>query len=165
MKVSIIGAGKVGIAYAVFIASKGHEVVAMDKNEDYIKSLNERTFESNEPGVKDGLQQVKKFTSVDEDESDICIVLVDTPTCYAGYDHTNLERVLTSVTERHKTVIVSCTTQPGFMKQWPGVYYNPLFIQLGNQIRHQETTKSVLIDGRNATTASAVADKVHRKRV
>lgn len=147
MKVSIIGAGKVGIAYAVFLASKGHEVTAIDKNEAYIKSLNDGTFESTEPGVSDGLYRVKKFTTVDEDESDICIVLVDTPTCYAGYDHANLERVLATVTKRHKIVVVSCTTQPGFMKQWSGVYYNPLFIQLGNQIKHQETTRSVLIGG------------------
>ena len=147
MKVSIIGTGKVGVAYAVFLASKGHDVTAIDKNEEYIKILNDGTFDSTEPGVKDGIHNVKKFTTIDEHESDICIVLVDTPTCYAGYDHTNLEHVLRSVTTRHNTVVVSCTTQPGFMKQWPGLYYNPLFIQLGNQIKHQETTKSVLIGG------------------
>ena len=148
MKVSIIGAGKVGIAYAVFLASKGHDVTVIDKNEEYVKTLNDGTFETNEPGVKDGLHKIKKFTNIDEVKSDICILLVDTPTCYAGYDHTNLEYVLKNVVSLHEMVIVSCTTQPGFLKQWPNVYYNPLFIQLGNQIRHQETTKSVLIGGK-----------------
>jgi nucleotide sugar dehydrogenase len=147
MRVSIVGTGKVGIAYAVFLASKGHTVVAIDKNQAYIQSLKDGSFKTTEPGVKEGLHKVYKYTTVDDGESDICIVLVDTPTCYAGYEHTNLERVLEDVTKRHETVIVSCTTQPGFMKQWPGVFYNPLFIQLGNQITHQETTKNVLIGG------------------
>ena len=47
MKVSIIGAGKVGIAYAVFLASKGHDVTVIDKNEEYVKTLNDGTFETN----------------------------------------------------------------------------------------------------------------------
>lgn len=147
MKITIIGAGKVGLAYAVFLASKGHDVVAIDKNKTYIDSLNAGTYETTEPGVTEGLHKIRKFTTEDDEQSDICIILVDTPTCYAGYDHSNLEKVLESTVGKHETVIVSCTTQPGFMKQWPDVYYNPLFIQLGNQINHQNTTKSVLIGG------------------
>jgi UDPglucose 6-dehydrogenase len=147
MRISIIGAGKVGLAYSVFLSSKGHDVTIVDKNESYMKSLKDGTYETAEPGVKEGLYKVKKYTTIDDEESDICIILVDTPTCYAGYEHTNLECVLKSVVGRHQLVVVSCTTQPGFLKQWPGVYYNPLFIQLGNQIHHQETTKNVLIGG------------------
>lgn len=147
MKITIIGAGKVGLAYAVFLASKGHDVVAIDKNKTYIDSLNAGTYETTEPGVTEGLHKIRKFTTEDDEQSDICIILVDTPTCYAGYDHSNLEKVLESTVGKHETVIVSCTTQPGFMKQWADVYYNPLFIQLGNQINHQNTTKSVLIGG------------------
>ena len=149
MRVTIIGAGKVGLAYAVFLASKGHEVVAVDKNPNHIESLNNGTFNTTEPGVKDGLHTIKKFSTEDDEESDLCIILVDTPTCYAGYDHSNLEKVLRAT--KHKNIIVSCTTQPGFMKRWPGVYYNPLFIQLGNQINHQNTTKNVLIGGEPST--------------
>lgn len=149
MRVTIIGAGKVGLAYAVFLASKGHEVVAVDKNPNHIESLNNGTFNTTEPGVKDGLHTIKKFSTEDDEESDLCIILVDTPTCYAGYDHSNLEKVLRAT--KHKNIIVSCTTQPGFMKRWPDVYYNPLFIQLGNQINHQNTTKNVLIGGEPST--------------
>lgn len=147
MKITLIGAGKVGLAYAVFLSSKGHEVTAVDKNEDYVRQLREGTFECPEPGVQEGLHLVKEYTTEDHGESDLCVVLVDTPTCYAGYDHGNLERVLHDVSGRHRRVLVSCTTQPGFMQQWPDAHYSPLFIQLGNILNHQRTTKSVLIGG------------------
>jgi UDPglucose 6-dehydrogenase len=148
MKVSVIGCGKVGLAYAVFLASKGHEVTCVDRYVEYVEKLQNKTFVSDEPGVNEGLHRIKEFTTTDVGGADVCVVLVDTPTCYAGYDHTNLEKALESVDGKHEKVLVSCTTQPGFLKSWEGrVHYSPLFIQLGNQIRHQETTKNVLLGG------------------
>jgi len=147
MKVTVIGAGKVGLAYAVFLASKGHQVTAVDKNEEYVRALRSGTFVSPEPGVQEGLSKVREFTTEDAGGSDICVVLVDTPTCYAGYDHANLERVMEGVLQKHHRIVVSCTTQPGFMKQYEKVCYSPLFIQLGNIIHHQETAKDVLLGG------------------
>lgn len=148
MKVTVVGAGKVGIAYAVFLASKGHEVTAVDKNEDYLQSIRTGRFQCDEPGVTQGLYRVKHFTTRDAGQSDVCVILVDTPTCYAGYDHTNLEKALEDALEKHEKIIVSCTTQPGFLNRWTGrIHYSPLFIQLGNQINHQMTTKNVLLGG------------------
>jgi UDP-glucose 6-dehydrogenase len=57
MKVTVIGAGKVGLAYAVFLASKGHQVTAVDKNEEYVRALRSGTFVSPEPGVQEGTVQ------------------------------------------------------------------------------------------------------------
>lgn len=145
MKVTVIGCGKVGLAYSVFLTQKGHEVTCVDKNAEYIKQLQEGTYDSSEPGVNEGIR-APTYTTEDTGGSDICVVLVDTPTCYAGYDHTNLERALEGL--NHQRVIVSCTTQPGFMQKCaPGMHYSPLFIQLGNIIHHQRTTKQVLLGG------------------
>ena len=153
MRVTLIGIGKVGLAYGTFIASKGHDVIGVEVNESYLESLKNGTYVCPEPGVQDNIKLIKKFSNVDEGNSDICIILVATPTCYAGYDHTTMEKVLEEVaTKNHKTVLVSSTTQPGFMNRWinkvDNLYYNPLFIQLGNIIIHQETTKNVLIGGK-----------------
>src|SRR6056300_1223253 len=97
MKVSVIGCGKVGLAYAVFLASKGHEVTCVDRYVEYVEKLQNKTFVSDEPGVNEGLHRIKEFTTTDVGGADVCVVLVDTPTCYAGYDHTNLEKALESV--------------------------------------------------------------------
>jgi UDPglucose 6-dehydrogenase len=148
MKVTVIGAGKVGLAYAVFLASKGHQVTAVDKNPVYVQAIQSGRFVSDEPGVNEGIHRILQFTERDTGGSDVCVILVDTPTCYAGYDHANLEQALGDALDKHERVIVSCTTQPGFLHQWQGrLHYSPLFIQLGNQISHQMTTKNVLWGG------------------
>jgi len=147
MLVTVIGIGKVGLAYATFLAEKGHAVTGIDLNEQYVKSLQDGTFECPEPGVQEHIGKVT-YKTKDDTQAEICVVLVDTPTCYAGYDHANLERVLQDVVKKgHERIIVSCTTQPGFMKKWPNVYYSPLFIQLGNIVNHQKTTKNILVGG------------------
>jgi nucleotide sugar dehydrogenase len=151
MKVTVIGVGKIGLAYASFISSKGHEVTGIETNLEYLKSLQDGSFVCLEPGVQEYINSVT-YTDSDVGGSDICIILVCTPTCYAGYDHSVLEKVLQDVsTKNHKRIIVSCTTQPGFCEKWvkliPHLYYSPLFIQLGNVIKHQSETKNVLIGG------------------
>jgi nucleotide sugar dehydrogenase len=151
MKVTVIGVGKIGLAYATFMAAKGHAVIGVETNEDYLKSLQNGTFQCLEPGVQENMHLVR-YEGVDIGGSDVCVVMVCTPTCYAGYDHTILEQVLEDVsTKNHKRVIISCTTQPGFCEKWlskiPNLYYSPLFIQLGNVIKHQTEAKHVLIGG------------------
>ena len=145
MKVCIVGIGKVGLAYAVFLASKGFEVTGVDINEKYIEDLKNGSYVPEEPGVKERLDTISYSTTI-PNGCDYYIVLVDTPTCYAGYDHKNLIRVMKSI-DGKGTTIVSCTTQPGFMNGYTWAWYSPLFIQLGNIITHESTTKETLVGG------------------
>jgi UDP-glucose 6-dehydrogenase len=101
MKVTVIGAGKVGLAYAVFLASKGHQVTAVDKNPVYVQAIQSGRFVSDEPGVNEGIHRILQFTERDTGGSDVCVILVDTPTCYAGYDHANLEQALGDALDKH----------------------------------------------------------------
>ena len=145
MHVCVIGIGKVGLAYSVFLASKGFEVIGVDINEKYIEDLKNGSYVPEEPGVKERLDTISYSTTV-PNGCDYYIVLVDTPTCYAGYDHKNLTRVMKSI-DGKGTTIVSCTTQPGFMNGYTWAWYSPLFIQLGNIITHESTTKETLVGG------------------
>ena len=148
MKVTVVGVGNVGLAYSIFLAKKGIEVTAVDINKEYIENLQNGTFKSMEPGVNENLKLIHKFSSdCDNHEGDLCVVLVDTPTCYAGYDHKNLTHALDNL-PKYEVVIVAATTQPGFMaKNYPSYYYSPLFIDLGNIITHEENATDVLIGG------------------
>lgn len=95
-----------------------------------------------EPGVSiDGLTFSSDYSII----SGLVIVLVNTPTCLAGYDHRILENVLEHL--RGKDVIVTCTVQPGFCQRWPGVVYNPLFVQIGNVIENLSGVTDVLTGG------------------
>ena len=45
MKVGVIGAGRLGICFALLLENAGYEVVASDVREDYVKSLQEKKIE------------------------------------------------------------------------------------------------------------------------
>jgi hypothetical protein len=78
-------------------------------------------------------------------EAGVTIILVNTPTCYGGYDHSILENVLTKVSG---TVVVTATVQPGFCDRYGDrLIYNPLFVQIGNVIDNLENVKDVLVGG------------------
>ena len=146
MRVCVIGVGKLGLAYAAFIASKGHTVHCVDNNEELVNKYSAGIFETLEPSVA---EMCKKFpmtySKCVDDSADLKIILVNTPTSYAGYDHGILENVLKSV---HGNVIITCTVQPGFcdrLKRSDNFVYNPLFVQIGNVIENLTSVKDVLI--------------------
>jgi UDP-N-acetyl-D-mannosaminuronate dehydrogenase len=47
--ISLIGVGRLGIGSALAFEKAGYSVLGGDPNEDYVKSIDERRFVSNEP--------------------------------------------------------------------------------------------------------------------
>jgi UDPglucose 6-dehydrogenase len=144
MRVNLIGAGKLGLAYAAFISSHGHTVHCVDNNKELIDKYNQGQFETTEPKVVDLVNKFPMTYSTEPSEADVSIILVNTPTSYAGYDHSILENILKNISGK---VIITSTVQPGFCQRYPGVTYNPLFVQIGDVIRNLETTTNVLVGG------------------
>lgn len=147
--VTFIGVGKLGLAYAAFIASKGHSVHCIDVNSQMIESYKAGDYGTAEPGVKE-LASAFPMTFSDDYASivsgSICIILVNTPTCLAGYDHSMLESALTlSMGAGQKATIVTSTVQPGFCDRHPGVVYNPLFVQIGNVLENLGAVTDILV--------------------
>lgn len=143
MIVNVIGVGKLGLAYAAFISSRGHKVICTDKSETLIASYKRGEYLTNEPGVVELAQKYPMEFSTEISEADLSIILVNTPTSYAGYDHSILESVLMNV---KGPVIVTCTVQPGFCDRYSDkLIYNPLFVQIGNVIANLEAVTDVLI--------------------
>jgi nucleotide sugar dehydrogenase len=143
MIVNVIGVGKLGLAYAAFISSRGHTVRCTDKSETLIASYKRGEYLTNEPGVVELAQKYPMEFSTEISEADLSIILVNTPTSYAGYDHSILESVLATV---KGPVIVTCTVQPGFCDRYNDrLIYNPLFVQIGNVIANLEAVTDVLI--------------------
>ena len=60
MKIGVIGAGRLGICFALLCEAAGYEVLVSDIREDYVKGLNERRIDSTEPEV-DNLLKVAKY--------------------------------------------------------------------------------------------------------
>lgn len=95
MKISLIGAGKLGLCFGLNLEAVGYDVIAVDVSETYIKTLNEKLFISDEPAVTEMLQNSKNFratTSLKESLcNDILFLLVATPSLKNGeYDHSQI---------------------------------------------------------------------------
>ena len=154
MKIGIIGAGRLGICFALLCEQAGYEVLVSDIRENYVKDLNDKKIFTHEPEVQNLLTSSKKFRATTSnkqviEECDLIYTLVATPSLNDGsYDVSSVWEVVEDfkqemkIANYPKNFIVGCTTNPGdcelFRKELPqsvSVYYNPEFIAQGSIIR------------------------------
>ena len=162
--IGVIGAGRLGICFALLADRAGYKVIVSDVRKDYVKNLQERTISTNEPYVPELLKQSDIVaTTSNEDvikESDIIYTFVATPSTSKGdYDVSAVQKVVDDILDTplvftdRKTFVVGCTTNPGdcdkFAEQLPGmkVYYNPEFIAQGAIINGLLKADMVLVGG------------------
>jgi hypothetical protein len=163
MKIGVIGAGRLGICFALLCEAAGYDVLVSDIREDYVQGLNERKIVTNEPEVENLLRVAKNFratTSNKEviDECDLIYTLVATPSLPDGsYDVSSVWDVVECFdgVKDKKYFVVGCTTNPGdceeFSKKLPSnidVFYNPEFIAQGSIVNDLRTADMVLL-GKN----------------
>ena len=162
--IGVIGAGRLGICFALLADRAGYKVIVSDVRKDYIKNLQEKTISTNEPYVPELLKQsdIKATTSNEEviKESDIIYTFVATPSLNDGsYDVSTVQKVVDDILDTplvftdRKTFVVGCTTNAGdcdkFAEQLPGmkVYYNPEFIAQGAIVNGLLKADMVLVGG------------------
>jgi UDPglucose 6-dehydrogenase len=161
--ISIIGVGRLGLCLALNLERKGFNLIGIDVSQNYIDSLNEKTFNSTEPYVNDYLKHSKnvKFTTnlADALENDVIFVVVSTPsTVDWKYDHSQIESIADQLIsfgkqQTRKDLIINCTTFPGYCRTLQEklkdynyyVSYNPEFIAQGTIIKDQVNCDNVLI--------------------
>jgi nucleotide sugar dehydrogenase len=178
-KITIIGVGKLGLCLALNLEKKGYSIVGIDLYEDYIKSLNDKTYNTSEPFVTEYLKSSKniKFTT-DLKESlknDIIFVVVRTPSTKDWkYDHTDIEKLAEQLIKwgkqpTRKDLVINCTTFPGYCEELHNrlkkynyyVSYNPEFIAQGTVIKDQTHCDNVLI-GEADNLAGDKIEKIYR---
>jgi nucleotide sugar dehydrogenase len=160
MKIGVIGAGRLGICFALLCEAAGYDVLVSDIREDYVNDLNERKIKTHEPEVENLLKVAKNFRATTNnkeviDECDLIYTLVATPSLEDGsYDVSAVWQVVDDFQDVTKTkyFVVGCTTNPGdcdnFKKQLPSnvkVFYNPEFIAQGSIINDLRTADMVLL--------------------
>ena len=152
-KVTIIGIGKLGLCFALVLEKKGYNVIGVDIDIDYVDSLNNKSFETSEPEVKDQLNKAKNFLATADlregiEFSDIIFLFVATPSLDNGrYDHNQIDRVVEQLKNyspmQKKYLIIGCTTMPGYCDTISdrlnpfgyNVSYNPEFIAQGSVMK------------------------------
>ena len=162
MKIGVIGAGRLGLCFALLCEQAGYEVLASDVRKGYISDLKKGVLGTPEPNVHDLLWSATniEFTTDNKrviNECDLIYTLVATPSLETGdYDVSAVERVVKEIAEsgrEGKAFVVGCTTNPGDCERFQDeldswdVFYNPEFIAQGSIISDLRTADMVLIGG------------------
>ncbi len=165
MKIGVIGAGRLGICFALLCESIGHEVYCSDVRSHYVSDLNNRQLYSNEPEVEELLMNSSglRATTSNQDvirQSDIIFTYVPTPSLEDGsYDCTCVDEVVYDLLQapnlEGKKFIVGCTTNPGYVDEIAGklkergvsVFYSPEFVAQGSIIRDMRNADTILCGG------------------
>jgi UDP-glucose 6-dehydrogenase len=92
MKIGLIGAGRLGICFALLLEKAGYNVLVSDIRENYVHDLNKKMITTNEPLVQELLSSSKNLSATTDNtevikECDIIYTLVSTPSLPSGdYD-------------------------------------------------------------------------------
>lgn len=128
MKISIIGAGYVGLVSGVGLAKHGHEVTCVDIDKEVVESINEAQPPIYEKGLDDLLEVVvssgklKATTDLEEavEKTEMTFICVGTPSREDGsIDTGSIESVAEEISEvlsyigRYHVVVVKSTVTPG----------------------------------------------------
>jgi len=179
MKIGVIGAGRLGITFALLCEKAGYDVIVSDLREDYINNLNSKIIYTAEPLVQEMLQNSKRLRATKNNfevilQSDIIFSFVQTPSLPSGeYDTTFLMKVVNEFVEvdpkqinlKEKIFVVGCTTNPGDTQKITNileplgveVVYNPEFIAQGEIVKGLEYADLVLLGSND----ESVIEKLH----
>ena len=167
MKIGVIGAGRLGLTFALLCEKAGYNVLVSDKREDYVQNLNQGVCVTNEPMIKKMLFEVYDFSATTDNieiirECDVIFTFVATPSTMDGnYDTSKVFEVANDfftasqleIPVYDKKFIIGCTTNPGDVEQIQDklrmfniqVAYNPEFIAQGEIVKGLEQSDIVLI--------------------
>ena len=167
MQIAVIGLGKLGLPLAALFAHSGHTVHGFDHSQALRESLTSGTFESNEPGLMQMLNQSKRQLIISDSildavvNSDAVFVIVPTPSMDSG--HFTNEYVLDAIKAMGPALLknlkkiaidIVSTVMPGScdgpikdeieksvgeeIGERIGLCYNPEFIALGSVIKDMQ---------------------------
>ena len=180
MKIGVIGAGRLGICFALLCEQAGYDVLVSDVREDYVKNLRNKFISTNEPEVSKLLSISPRLSATNSNtkvirDCDIIYTLVATPSKKDGsYDVSAVWDVVQDIKKvkkvEGKAFVVGCTTNPGDCKEFQNeldkcgvdVFYNPEFIAQGTIIKDLRTADMVLIGGKRNDTYDQLCEIYNR---
>jgi len=180
MKIGVIGAGRLGICFALLCEQAGYDVLVSDVRDSYVKNLQRKFISTNEPEVAKLLSTSPRLSATTSNtkvirECDIIYTLVATPSKKDGsYDVSAVWDVVEDFKKvknvEGKAFVVGCTTNPEDCKEFQkelnksgvDVFYNPEFIAQGTIINDLRTADMVLIGGKRNETYDQLCEIYNR---
>jgi UDPglucose 6-dehydrogenase len=190
MKTSVIGLGKLGAPLAAVLAARGHEVIGVDVNPDFVRALAAGRAPVDEPGLQEliGKGGGRLSATLDAEAavlgSEVSFVIVPTPSdSRGGFSNKYVLSAMASIGQAlrkkrgYHVVNITCTVMPGSMNgeirqaleaasgrklgDELGLCYNPEFIALGSVIRDMLRPDMILI-GESDARAGQVLEDIYR---
>jgi len=177
MTIGIIGAGRLGICFALLLERIGLHVIVSDIRFDYVSDINSKKINTAEPFVNNFLKTSKNLIATTDNlevvkKSNLIFTFVATPSLENGsYDVSSVWDIIEEIKNAPfnvggKTLVIGCTTNPGDCDLFEqslelvgvDVIYNPEFIAQGSIIRDIETADMVLIGGKNTFVMSHLCE-------
>ena len=178
---SVIGIGRLGLCFSLTLERAGYTVVGCDINEDYVKAINDKTFESYEPGVNDHLEISKNFVATVNlqeavEHGELIFVTVRTESEPDGkYDHSQIESVLDGlrslgIQKEQKHLVICSNVNPSYSNQiadrirhlnWI-VSYNPETIAQGTILKNQAQPDCIYIGTETEEAANQIEEAYKR---
>ena len=182
MKIGIIGAGRLGICFALLCEQAGYDVLVSDVRDGYVKNLQRQIISTNEPEVAKLLTTSPRLSATTNNlkvirECDVIYTLVATPSAKDGsYDVSAVWKVVEDLKKAGKkntdgkAFVVGCTTNPGDCEKFQNelkdlnidVFYNPEFIAQGTIIKDLRRADMVLIGGKRNETYDQLCELYNR---
>ena len=180
--ITIIGIGKLGLGFALMLEKSGYNILGIDVNDEYVKSLNTKTFVCSEPGYNEMLQSSTNFlasTNLKDgiNHSDIIFIIVQTPNSGGErfYDHSILSNLLVKINilkPANKDIIIGCTVMPKYIDEIAvhllndcvncHLSYNPEFVAQGDIVHGFENPDIILV-GTNNDTLKPKMEEIYLK--
>tara|TARA_B100001250_G_C19814554_1_gene797592 strand:- start:3216 stop:4382 length:1167 start_codon:yes stop_codon:yes gene_type:complete len=162
--ITVIGIGRLGLAWALVLEKAGYTVIGCDIIEEYVKSLNDKSFSTIEPKINDYLNNANNFSATTNlklaiSSSDLIFVNVRTESDNDGkYDHFQLDNLVKSIIQIGKQddpkhLVIATNVNPGYCDSLAeileplnySISFNPEYVQQGRIIDWDENPEIVVI--------------------
>ncbi|MGC1878018.1 MAG: nucleotide sugar dehydrogenase [Rhabdochlamydiaceae bacterium] len=190
MQVSVIGLGKLGAPLLAVLASRGHEVIGIDINADFVEKINRGMAPVEEPLLQELISTHRLKISATSRyreailATDITFVIVPTPSGREGlFSNRYLLQAVESLGEflkeksTYHLVVITSTTVPGSaageiknalehasgrtIGNNLGLCYSPEFVALGSVVRNMLFPDMILI-GESDKRAGDLLESIYR---
>lgn len=190
MKISIVGAGHVGLATGIGFVILGHEVIFVDINDNVVKAIESAKPPFHEEGLEDAMERHRGKYLVERNlqnavaSSEITFITVDTPSDDSGsVDLRNLAEASSQIgralknLERYHTIVVKSTVPPGTTEGFVkiilentsgkkafidfGLAMNPEFLREGSALRDFLSPDRIVI-GANDERTREILEQLYR---
>ena len=174
---SVIGIGRLGLCFCLTLEKAGYNVVGCDVVQDYVNSVNSKTFYSFEAGVNERLSNSKNFIATTDlshtvEHADMMFVTVASYSEPDGrYDVTQVDSVVDNLIslgkqEKTKHLVVCTNVNPGYSDtiyerlkdlNWE-VSFNPETIAQGTILKNQSGPDCVYIGSDSDELAQQISE-------